>query len=69
MRHNIQAMQKVKEYIAEKGTAGQIRSGYGTECTNKVLKDFCIDKKIEREYTVLKTLEKAVSHSGKTEKF
>ena len=57
MRHKNQALQKVKEYIAENGTPRILRSDNGTEYTNKSFKQFCTNNKIKREYTVPETPE------------
>ena len=57
MGHKNQALQKFKEYIAENGTPRILRSDNGTEYTNRSFKQFCINNKIQREYTVPETPE------------
>ena len=56
-RHKNQELQNFREYIAENGTPRILRCDNGTEYTNKSLKQFCINNKIKREYTVLETPE------------
>ena len=57
MRHKKEALQKFKEYLAEKGTPRILQSDNGTEYTEKSFEQFCTNEKIKRKYTVPETPE------------
>ena len=55
MKYKAQALQSLKEYVAQYGRPKILRTDNGTEYKNKALKNFCISKEIARENTVTET--------------